>query len=305
MFDFCERVDPQLCNRATIESLIKSGAFDSFGGHRAQFMGILDRAIQSGASAAADRRSGQRGLFDAMGDETEDDGAGTDLPNVPTLDPKEQLGMEKEVLGFYLSSHPLSEHEQLLRTYCTSTRALEGLKHRDEIRMGGMLSAIKFSHTKNPRPGSVHTKFAMWDLEDLDGITRCILWPEQFAEYGELVQPDAIVALIGKVDRRPGAEEVNVIVDKLLPLEKLPQQYSSAVLIRVREQEHGERGLEQLREILRGYPGSKRLQFRLDLEAGDQVWIESTWPGIEPIPEMRERVDQLLGPGNMVLQPSR
>ncbi len=303
LFDFTERVDPQDCNRSTIETLIKSGAFDSLGGHRAQYMAVLDRALQAGAAAATDRRRGQKGLFEAFDDEEDEVEPAHDMPSVPPMEEKEQLMLEKEVLGYYLSSHPLAEHEKLLRTYCTHTsRSMAKLAHRDEVTLGGMLAAIKFSHTKNPRPGAVHTKYAMWDLEDLDGIVRCILWPEQFAEYGHLVQPDAILGIVGKVDRRPGAEEVNLIVDKLLPLEEFSKQFSSGLIIRVREDQHGEKGLQQLREIVRGYPGNKRLRLRLDLASGGQVWIDSSWKGVEPNKELNDRIDQLLGEGNWTLE---
>ena len=98
-----------------------------------------------------------------------------------------------------------------------------------------MLAALKFSHTKNPRPGSTQTKYAMWDLEDLDGIVRCIIWPEQFAEFGPLVKAEAVVAIRATIDRRPGSEEVNLIVQELIPLEELSARFSNSVLIRVRE----------------------------------------------------------------------
>ncbi len=306
IFDFCERVDPQLCNRATIEALVKAGAFDSLGGHRAACMAVLDRALQSGAAAAADRRSGQKGLFEDSDDDASPETAAAVLPDLPPWTEKEQLSQEKEVLGYYLSSHPLAEFEGTLRTFCTHTApALANLAHRDEVLLGGMLAAIKFSHTKNPRPGSVHTKYAMWDLEDLDGITRCILWPEQFAEHGHLVQADAILALRGKIDRRPGAEETNLIVDELIPLADLASRFSSGVVVRVDEARHGERGLEQLREILRGYPGGKKLKLRLDLADGGQVLIDSGWQGVELNPELRQRVEGLLGPGSIVVQAAR
>jgi DNA polymerase-3 subunit alpha len=305
IFDFCERVDPQLCNRATIEALIKAGAFDSLGAHRAQCMAVLDRALQSGAAAAADRRSGQKGLFGEE-DEADEEATAAALPNVPPWSDKELLSQEKEVLGYYLTSHPLEEFEPTLRTFCThSSSSLAGLAHREEVLLGGMLAAIKFSHTKNPRAGSVHTKYAMWDLEDMDGITRCIMWPEQFAEHGAMVQGDAILAVRGKVDRRPGAEEVNVIVDELIPLADLAERYSSGVVIRIRESEHGQRGLEQLREILRGYPGSKKLKLRLDLASGAQVWLDSNWQGLDLNPELRSRVEDLLGPGSVAIQAAR
>jgi len=305
VFDFCERVDAQLCSRATIEALIKAGAFDSLGGHRAACLAVLDRALQSGAAAAADRKSGQKGLFGDDEDEQSADVVAT-LPDVPQWAEKEKLTAEKEVLGYYLSSHPLAEFESTLRVFAShSSASLGSLAHRDEVLLGGMLAAIKFSHTKNPRPGSTNTKYAMWDLEDLDGIVRCILWPEQFAVHGEQVKPDAILALRGKIDRRPGAEEVNVIVDELIPLADLADRFSSGIVLRVSEQTHGERGLEQLREILRGYPGPKKVTLGLDLAAGGRVWLESGALRVEATSELRSRVEALLGPGSFSIQAAR
>jgi len=297
LFDFCERVDPQNCGRAAIETLIKAGAFDSIGPNRAQLMAAIDRAMQSGAAVLADRKSGQKGLF---GDE--EDTASTasqSLPNCPEYPEKEKLTMEKEVLGFYLTSHPLSQHEGTLRTYCSHTSTqLGGLEHRSEVMVGGMLAAIKFSHTKNPRPGSTHTKYAMWDLEDLDGIVRCIMWPEQFAEFGELVKADAILGIRAAVDRRPGAEEINLIVNELIPLDELSARFSNAVLIRVREDVHGIDILTPLREIVRGYPGKKPLKLRLDLVEGGTVTLDCAKSAVTIDPELRRRVEELLGPGS-------
>jgi DNA polymerase-3 subunit alpha len=301
LFDFCERVDPQTCNRATIETLIKAGAMDSFGARRAQLLAAVDRAMQCGAAALADRRSGQKGLFDDAADEGSAD-AVVDLPDVPELPEKELLAMEKEVLGYYLTSHPLAEHEQTLRTFCShSTAQLAKLDVRSEVIVGGMLAAIKFSHTKSPRSEGAPTKYAMWDLEDLDGIVRCILWPEPFAQFGELVQPDAIVAMRAAVDRRPGGEEVNLIVQEVFPLAELSTRFTSGVVIRVREDMHGSDGLEKLREIVRGYPGNKPLKLRLDLADGSSVALECPNNRVEIDPELRRRVDDLLGPGNFRL----
>jgi DNA polymerase III subunit alpha len=306
MFDFCERVDAQACGRATIEALVKAGAFDSLSTNRAACMAVLDRALQSGAAAAADRRSGQKGLFDDGDEEAASEAAASALPDMPPWSEKEQLSYEKEVLGYYLSSHPLAEYEAKLRTFChANSKTIASMQHRDEVTMGGMLAAIKFSHTKNPRPGSVHTKYAMWDLEDLDGIARCIMWPEQFAEYGQLVVADSIIALRGKIDRRPGAEETNIIVDELMTLADLEQRNTAGIVVRVDETKHGERGLEQLREILRGYPGPKKLRLRLDLATGDRAILDSGWPGVDLNPELRERVEGLLGAGCIAVQASR
>src|SRR5690606_27131328 len=109
------RVDPQACNRSTIETLIKAGAFDSLGAKRAQLMAALDRAMQAGASVLADRRCGQKGLFDEV--EEDVDVASSDLPDIPEWEDKQRLTSEKEVLGFYLTSHPLAEFESVLKTF--------------------------------------------------------------------------------------------------------------------------------------------------------------------------------------------
>ncbi len=301
LFDFCERVDPQACNRSTIEALVKAGAFDAFGARRAQLMAGIDRAMQAGAAVLADRKSGQKGLFDSDGDESNTMTKAA-LPDVPEIDERQKLAMEKEVLGFYLTSHPLAEHEVTLRTYCSHMSTQLGkLEHRTEVIVGGMLAAIKFSHTKNPRQGSNNTKYAMWDLEDLEGVTRCILWPEQFAEFGTLVKADTILAMRAVIDRRPGAEEVNLIINELIPLEDLSARYTSGVLVRVREEANGVTTLEMLREIIRGYPGNKPLRLRLELMDGGVIQIDCPKSGVTLDPELRRRVDDLLGPGNFRL----
>ena len=88
------------------------------------------------------------------------------------------------MLGFYLTSHPLAEHAKTLKAYCSHTTVeAAALNHRTEVMLGGMLSAIKSAHTKNPRPGSP-SRYAMFDLEDTEGMMRCIVWPEQFVNYG-------------------------------------------------------------------------------------------------------------------------
>lgn len=299
IFDFCQRVDPQQCGRAAIETLIKAGAFDSLRARRSQMLAVLEKAMQAGASALKDRRSGQKGLFDA--DDSDDNAVvpAIPLPDIPEFEEKERLMMEKEVLGYYLTSHPLSEHEETLGKYCThKTTELGELTHRTEVMLGGSLAAIKFSHTKAARQGSTHTKYAMFDLEDMGGMVRCICWPEQFATCGHLVEADAILVIRGKVDRRPGSEETNLIVDELISLSDLEGRFSSGVMIRVTEDPHGEQGLLRLHEILRGYPGDKPLKILLDLRDGTRVTLQPKSMRVELNSEMRNRVEELLGPGN-------
>ncbi len=300
IFDFCERLDPGTVNRSTIETLVKAGAFDSSGAKRSQMFAAIDRAMQAGAGAAADRRSGQMGLF---GDDDDDqqETASANLPDIAEWEERDQLAKEKEVLGFYLSSHPLAEHQETLGSYCSHTTSTAvKLKHRAEAILGGMLSSIKFSHTKNPRPGNP-SRYAMFDLEDTEGMMRCIIWPEQFAAFGELVEADAILVVRGNVDKRPGSDEANLIVNELIPLDQLENRYFQGVIIRVLEDSHGQRGLEQLYEILRGYPGDGELQLLLCLTDGSRVPCKCEQLRVSINSEMRSRVDELLGPGNFRL----
>jgi DNA polymerase-3 subunit alpha len=197
LFDFCERLDPGTVNRTAIESLIKAGAFHALGAKRAQLFAAIDRALQAGASAASDRRSGQLGLFGGDEEDQPSAAGATNLPDLSEWSERDRLAKEKEVLGFYLSSNPLTEHEKTFAAYCSHTTAQAAeLNHRTEAVLGGMISAIKLSNTKNPKPGSP-SRFAMFDLEDTDGIMRCIVWPDQFVHYEHLIQADAIVVVRG------------------------------------------------------------------------------------------------------------
>jgi DNA polymerase III subunit alpha len=304
IFDFCQRLDPGQVNRTAIESLVKAGAFDSLGGRRSQSFAAIDRALQAGASAAADRRSGQKGLFD---DDEEDavETAAKDLPDLPEWDQKDRLAKEKEVLGFYLSSHPLAEHAKQLHTYCTHTTVeAAALKNRVEVMIGGMIASIKHSHTKNPKPGNP-SRYAMFDLEDTDGIMRCICWPEQFAQYGELIQPDAICVLKGAIDKRAGSEEANLIVNEVIPIGELESRYTSGVRVRVVEEAHGVKKLEMLYEILRGYPGKVPFDLVLCLADGRKISCRCDTFRVANDPQMRDRVEELLGAENFRLLTAR
>lgn len=297
LFDFCERVDGHSCNRSAIETLIKAGAMDSFGAKRSQLAAVLDRAIQSGASALADRKSGQKSLFGEL--EEEDEKPAVTLPDIPETEEREKLIGEKEVLGFYRTSHPLAEFEEKLSAFCShSTSDIVNLPDRAEVILGGMLSAIKQAHVKKVRPGVTATKYANFDLEDRDGAIRCILWPDDFVTYGELVQADAVLVARGVIDRR-GGDEANLIVNELIPLDELDSRYTSGIIVCISERNFDTGTLKQVHEILRGYPGTRELQFLLSLADGSRVKMKSNRMKVEITPELRNRLDDLLGPGHL------
>ncbi|OYP32278.1 DNA polymerase III subunit alpha [Rhodopirellula sp. MGV] len=295
IFDFCERVDLQACNKSAIETLIKAGAMDCFGAKRSQLAAVIEKAIQAGIAVQADKKSGQASLFGAF----EEDAAADVKPTLPDMDEwpdREKLSNEKEVLGYYLDSHPLAEFEQRLATFRThQTDGLSDIPDRGEVILGGMISSIKIAHTKNPKAGQP-SKYANFDLEDMQGAIRCILWPRNFADHGEKVQPDAVVLAKGKIDRRGGGDEANLVIDELIPIDDLDNRYTHGMRILLEEAKHEPQTLKLLREILRGYPGNQEVLFNMRLNEGETVHLKSSMK-VHVTPEMRTRLDDLLGSG--------
>ena len=307
LFEFCERVDIQACNRSTIETLIKAGAMDSLEPDRARLTAAVEKALQVGAAALADRKSGQVSLFGMFDEEPEaaKETKKVSLPEVPPWTEKEKLLAEKEVLGFYLASHPMAEYEPKLSAFRShTTDMLAEVKDRSEVLVGGMISSIKFAHTKNPKPGSP-SKYANFDLEDMQGVVRCILWPKQFADQGDAVQPDSVVLARAICDRRGGGDEVNLIINELIPLDQLDSKYTRGIRIELDEALHGDETLTKLREIVRGYPGYQDLLFSLRIDSGEVIHVKSGKYQVTVTPEMRGRLDDLLGTGRYRLMMSR
>ena len=296
LFDFCERVESTSCSRAAIESLIKCGAMDCFGYRRSQLLGALDRALQSGAAALSDRRSGQRSLFGDI-EESEPAAESASLPDIPELEQRELLAAEKEVLGFYLTSHPLEQYADKLKKYSQhSTSRISHLEDRAKVSIGGMISAIKYSNVRRVKEPGSPTKYVMFDLEDLDGAIRCIQWPTEFITQGHLIKNDAIVVAQGTLDRR-GGDEANLVVDRVIPLDQLDQNLTNGLAVRISEQTHGPQAVRDVYEIVRGHPGNRRLRIDLRLADGTSVKLDAHKLKIDVTGQLCQRLEAYLGAG--------
>ena len=140
--------------------------------------------------------------------------AASPVPDIDEWPEREKLIAEKEVLGFYLDSHPLAEFEKKLSTFRThTTDRLADVKDRGEVTLGGMISSIKFAHTKNPKPG-MPSKYANFDLEDMQGAIRCIVWPKGFVVCGDRIQADSVVLAKGKIIKTGGPELAHELEEK-------------------------------------------------------------------------------------------
>ena len=295
IFDFCERVESSKCNRSSVETLIKAGAMDSFGANRNQLLNVLDRAMQSGASALADKKAGQGNLFGGFEEDDEAEQV-VDLPNVEELEERQKLIFEKEVLGYYLTSHPLAEYQAQLRQYCShSTNRLGGLKDRDRISVGGMIASIKLSNVKRVRDPSQPTRYAMFDLEDVDGAIRCVMWPKEYAQHGNMIQADGVVVLQGSLDRR-GGDEANLIVDRVIPIEQLDSSHlTTGICVRINQKAHGKEAVAKVYEIVRGYPGNRKLQLEIKLDDGMEVKLAAHKVRVDINDQLCKRLKDCLG----------
>lgn len=161
--------------------------------------------------------------------------------------------------------------------------------------MGGMISSIKFAQTRNPKPGK-SSKYANFDLEDMDGYVRSICWPDGFEKYGELIQPDAVVLVRGTVDKKGEEDEVCFIVNELMPIEEADTKFTTGIHILYDETKHKPESIRKIREILKGYPGPRDVLVAIRLESGETVHVKSDKQKVAIAPELRSRLDDLLGP---------
>jgi DNA polymerase-3 subunit alpha len=304
MFDLCERVDPKQLTKGNLEILIKAGALDIFAMDRAHLLALCDRAIQNAVSKHRDKQAGQKNLFGGDEAKQAEKPIAIPLPDVPEMTHSQKLAAEKEVFGFYLTSHPLTEYSDKLQLYSThATPDLQALNDGAEVRLGGMISAIKRTNTKKPSRNG-HTRYANFDFEDVKGSVRCIMWPEDFAKFGEQVKTETICFLEAKVDRR--GREPNLIVHNLITMDEADKRFTDQVAIKFQRGLHGPDDIDRVRALLRRYPGrcgvavvvesfdenNPAVKLRYLLAPGQDVKVAADG-------RLAEELQQILGAGNV------
>ncbi len=221
--DFCERIDTKELNKRAIESMIKAGVFDSLGHNRAQLLAAYEKIIES---IQQDRRrniEGQVSLFNTFDDKIPDEIKYDTLPDVKEFPHKYLLAFEKEMLGIYLSGHPLAEYEELINKVATMTSnelkeindSTEGHIYRDgeKIVIPGIIIKKQDKITKNNNLMSFIT------IEDLYGPVEVIVFPAIYSKCMEYIKEDSIVTVIGKINLKED-EDPKILADNIVPLDK-------------------------------------------------------------------------------------
>ncbi len=227
--DFCSRVDLRLVNKRVMESLVKVGAMSRFG-HAAQLLAALDDAMAAGQSVQRDRLSGQTSLFDIAASPEDLE---RPLPAVPEALSRERLRWEKELLGLYLSEHPLGSLADQLAQYVTAysgdlkDESLDGQR----VVMGGIVTAIRTVTTRNKETMAVAT------FEDLQGTLEVVVFPRMYGTSGGTFADGAILLVAGRVDHR--GDEASLLADTVFVWEDAAQRGPAAI---AKEVAAGERG---------------------------------------------------------------
>lgn len=300
IFDLCERIDTKIVNKTCIENLIKAGALDSLGARRSQLLEVLPKAMQAGANTRDARSSGQGLLFDDVAEDTPEEVNQT-LPDVPEWSDQEKLGYEKALLGIYLSSHPLTEHQQTMRIFRThEVKDVKELPARKEIVLGGMITGVRLMTQQRGR--NANQRYARFTFEDLSGSISAVMFADAYAEYAESLQNDKICFVKAEVDT--SREEVGLIVTELVELSKAPQQLSGSMVLRMDSSEHSPDCIPKLARLFQSRPGNSPVFLEISspdgvrsrLRVGDKFTVSCDQ-------ELARQVEEIIGEGRVSLAP--
>lgn len=297
LYEFCERVDSRLVNRKVIESLIKCGAFDSLGYYRSQLLAIVDKALEVAGGLQKDRMNGQFSFFDAFENQEEFKKTFHEIPDIPEWPESQFLSYEKTMLGFYITKHPLTRYEKIIRSYSAcSTKFLASLKDGQDVILGGIISKLKITTTKK-----TGEKMAIVGLEDLDGTVEVLVFPSVFPGLANRIKTDAIIFVKGRVSLRE--EEPRIIASDVIPLEEAMHKLTKALRINVVSTGFEKKMLGELKDILIKYPG--KLPVYLNLINSDKKITEVLLGEdfkVEPIENLIIDLEDLLGAGSVDLR---
>ncbi|ROO90142.1 DNA polymerase III alpha subunit [Actinocorallia herbida] len=265
--DFLKKVPQIVCNKRTIESLIKAGAFDDLGHPRFGLIQVHDTAIDSVIDVKKKEAMGQDSLFGAFED-ADDGSADAFTVIVPDVewDKKTKLAFEREMLGLYVSDHPLNGAERILeknRDY-TIVQILDGqVDHRGEFRIAGIISGVDKKVTKQ---GNV---WAILKIEDHDGSIEVPCFPQTYQLYGPNLAPDLVVSVTGRIKTRDNGEDATVSFTatgiEFLDISTARADGKTPIVIGLREERVNPDLIDELKRILKAHPGGNPVHLRLEM----------------------------------------
>ncbi len=286
--ELCERVDTRTVNRKVLEALIKSGACDTFNETRATLFAQIDRVIARAANIAHDRVRGQASMFGMLEESTPKEQE--TMARLPEWPQSELLAAEKELLGFYVTGHPLTPFVPLLQKYAlTNTTTVAQLENRAMTRIGGLISAVQNGISKKS-----NKPYAMLTLEDQEGSVQVLCMNENYDKYRELFVVNNAILIVGEVVT--GEDKPKIFPQEIMRLEDAPRKYTKQVHFRLQTAHLSPDHLEKAFQLTKDYPGSCPLFLCLRQPTGEIIFIEANERfSVRPSVELQKAVDDLFG----------
>jgi len=284
--DFCRRVDLRVVNRKVVESLIKSGVFDSFKLYRSQMMAILDDILQKASVFQRHRDRGQLFLFDGTTQRS--------IPKIKEWPEPQLLSFEKEMLGFYMSGHPLARYAANIKRFTTSsTNQLSKMRDGDEVNAMGMITKIKQTYTRKN-----NEKMAIIKLEDLEGNVEVILFPATYTKFAKLLQPNTIVLVKGRLNLKE--DQPKIMANRIISSQDV---YNLISEIDIDLSGIPESLLYALKEKLSNFKGGIPVKLRSDLSSMAKIkeLFGQSIISVQPTENLIQELDSLLDRGRLFL----
>jgi len=298
LFHFCENVDLRAANKQVLEALIKAGAFDNLGGGRAQMMAGLERAMESGAGLQADKQAGQMNFFGQMAGGNDYSKDHKRLPDVAPWPEPQMLAYEKEVLGFYVTSNPLSHHAETINIYSTrNSSQLNEANIEKQIVIGGMIAKIRYNLTKTGR--NAGSKMAVFTLEDLQGQVEVVMFPDVLNEFSDVLVQDAIIFVKGKLDYR--RERPNVLASELIRLEDVREKLAAKVKIGLDAGQITKEKVAMIKSICQHHKGRSPVYVAVRTDKGRVYAAADKELSVNPDLDFCRKMRQVVGEENFQL----
>jgi DNA polymerase-3 subunit alpha len=292
IFEFCEKVDLRLLNRRVLESLIKSGAMDAFG-YRSQLMAVLDKAMERAQKAQRDAELGQHGLFGVF-EEEQVNGNAEKLPSVPEWEEHQRLANEKEVLGFFITGHPMEKFKDKLEDFRALTAEAIGTMAngtgRDEVHAAGIISGVRVMKS---RKGDLYANAVM---EDMTGTVEAIVFPEAYKKLHAILKQEIPMLVRCSVRVEEGSNP-KIAISQLTPLEEAQPRLPRAIRIRVPLETATPATVDALQSICHERRGEAKVLFDVERTGDFMVVMEADGYNVCPDRSFIARVEDLCGRG--------
>jgi DNA polymerase-3 subunit alpha len=287
--DLTSRIDLRLCNKRVMESLIAAGACDSLGGHRNQLLAVLEPVLAEAQLRQQERDSGQESLF---GELPEARGRPPVLPELPPWPEAERLAREKEVLGFFISGHPLEPFRPEVELFGTRTTATLGQWSEQVVRVAGVITAVRRQLAR--KSGK---EYARLMIEDFHGTAEVLVFPDVWARLNQVLREDAAVLLTGGYSARDrGEERATLMVESARPLSELRDTGAIGLALRWESPRPPEPELlRRAAALCASHPGPAPVYIEWSDGNGDAVRLRARRLRIAPRDEVVHALKVLLG----------